>query len=448
MEKLFNYIESNTDKSVAEIQELCRQPSISSQNLGIDECARMIRDKMQEIGMKSRVIKPKKGNPLVYGSLESRKNSKTLLFYNHYDVQPPEPLEEWSFDPFSATIKDGKIYARGVSDNKGNLAARLEAVRAILQAFGELPVNIKFVVEGEEEIGSPNLTIFVREYRSILGADACIWEGGNKDSSGRPAISLGYKGILYVELRVKTTRGDKHSMYAPIVSNPGWEMVWLLNTLKGRDGSISIEGFHKDVEKPSEGDIELIKSIPLDEKKYRDILEVDSFLGGLSGEELKKNLYLQPTCNICGLDSGYTGKGTKTILPNKASSKIDFRLVSNQHPDDVLGKLKRHLQGYGFKDVEVLVLGKMEPSKVSYDTPIAQLVIDSAKKVCKVEPVVYPMNAGSSPMYIFTNWLKIPSVSPGIVGHAGSNVHAPNENIIIEDYVQGIKHIALTIMSY
>jgi len=242
MKKVFDYIDSHISEFVEDLRALCIQPSISAQNMGIGGCVGVLKEMMGDAGIDVKVVPVKDGNPVVFGELKSREAEQTLGFYNHYDVQPPEPLELWDFPPFEAKIKDGKIFARGVDDNKGSLAARIEAVKALKAVYGDFPVNLKFFVEGEEEIGSPHLESFVKGNMDLLKADGYVWEGDGVDEQNRPNVSLGVKGILYVEFRAKGPKRDVHSSLAPIVPNPAWRLVWLLSSLKGSDEKIKIPG--------------------------------------------------------------------------------------------------------------------------------------------------------------------------------------------------------------
>jgi len=243
LERIYNYVDLHVDDFVEDLVRFVRQPSVSAKGEGIEECAKLVEEMMREIGLSTKILRGEKGHPVVYGEVKSKKAGKTLLFYNHYDVQPPEPLEEWKYEPFSGTVADGKVYGRGVVDNKGNLVSRLKAVQAFLETFGNVPVNIKFVVDGEEEIGSPNLEPIVKKYKQLFSADAAIWEFGGTDRRGRPHLYLGLKGVLSVELQAKGALKDVHSANAPLIPNPAWRLVWALNTLKDVNEKILVEGF-------------------------------------------------------------------------------------------------------------------------------------------------------------------------------------------------------------
>ena len=448
MRELMGYIDSNVEKFVEDLRLICRQPSISAQNKGISECVEILSDLMMDAGVNVNVVPVKNGNPVVLGELRSKGAEGWLGFYNHYDVQPPEPLELWESPPFEAEVRDGKIFSRGVSDNKGNILARLEAVRALKEVYGEVPVNLKFFIEGEEEIGSPHLPSFVKENMGLLKADGYIWEGDGVDQQGRPVITLGAKGILYIEFRAKGPKRDVHSSRAPLVPNPAWRLAWLLSTLKGQDETIKIPGWYNEVVHPTETEMHLLNEAPFDEEADKEELGLEEYLLGVAGVEARKTLLFSTSCNICGLNAGYTGSGTKTVLPSEAMVKVDFRLVETQRPDALLNRLEEHLKNEGFSDITVINHGGYEPAKTPPDDPFVVRVIETATKVYGSKPVVWPTTAGTSPIYVIKNWMGIPVASGGGVGYPGSRVHAPNENIRIEDYVKSIKYVATLIDSY
>jgi acetylornithine deacetylase/succinyl-diaminopimelate desuccinylase-like protein len=386
------------------------------------------------------------GYPVVVGRFAGA-GPRTLMFYNHYDVQPPEPLELWESPPFAADIRDGHLYARGVADNKGNLVARLAAVEAWLAVRGELPLNIVFVVEGEEEIGSPNLGDFAAEHIERLAPDGCIWEAGYKDTKDRLEIALGAKGILAVDLRLRSLGRDLHSANAAIAEAAAWRLIWALNSLKGPDERIRIPGFYDDVRAPDDRDRAMLAAWDYDDAGQLAEFGAERFLLDLSGEVLKERFLFQPTCNVCGFHSGYSGPGIKTVLPAEARAKLDFRLVPDQDPHDILTKLRAHLDAQGFGDVEIEVFGPEFPARTDPDDPLVAAVVSAARRTYDSEPVVKPLMAGTGPMYDLCQRWGIPAVGAGI-GWAGSRSHSPNENVRLEDLKQGILHIAWLMSEY
>ncbi len=440
MERFAAYVDANADRFVAELQKLCSQPSVAAQKLGVADTAEMVLGMLRGVGADARLIQVAGAPPVVYG--EIGQGDKTLIIYDHYDVQPPEPLNRWESKPFSPEVREGFLYARGVADDKGNLVARLQAVEAYRETRGELPLKVKFVFEGEEEVGSPHLAQFVAENEELLlAADGCLWEGARKDMAGRPRIYLGLKGIMYVELRTRGASRDLHSSWAPLVPNPVWRLVWALNTLKDREGHITVDGLMDYVVEPPVEEIELLKQIPFEEDEVRKDLDIPRFLGGVEGVDALRNYLYAPTCTICGMRAGYIGEGSKTVLPNEAMVKLDFRLVPNLEPDLVLELLRQHLDRRGFEDVEIVPMSGEHPAKSSPEAVIVRAAIEAAKAVYAQAPVVYPLMAGSGPMYPLSQALGIPAVSGVGVGHAQSRIHAPNENIRLSDYIQAVKYM-------
>jgi acetylornithine deacetylase/succinyl-diaminopimelate desuccinylase-like protein len=442
------YIESHLDDSIAELSILCAQPSVSAQGLGMKECANLVADMLRKRGFKVEIIGTK-GYPVVYGEVEGD-SDKTLLFYNHYDVQPPEPLELWDSPAFEPTLRDGKLFARGVADDKGHIQCRLAALDALKAANGSYPCRIKFVIEGEEETSSVNLEEFVINHADKLKADACIWEFGGINHEGHYTQHLGLRGICYVELKAKTAEIDAHSgLGGSLFANAAWRLVWALSTLKGPDEKIRIPGFYDNVKPPSTRDWEMLKVLPDDSEDITNRLGLkQGFLEGLKGgPELRMRETFLPTCTICGLNSGYQGPGSKTVLPAEASAKIDFRLVPDQMPKEILEKLRKHLDAQGFQDIEIAYLGGEAPGRTDPDDPFVKLTLDAAREVYPGDPVVYPMTGGSGPNRVFLDTLKLPITSAGI-GYPGSLAHAPNENIVLANFITGTKHTARIVAKF
>ncbi|MBI3660258.1 M20/M25/M40 family metallo-hydrolase [Candidatus Acetothermia bacterium] len=445
MDKVFRYIDDHAEEFVERLRNLLHQPSVAAQSLGMEPCAQKVRAMLEGIGAKTQLL-PTDGFPVVYGEL-SGQGAKTLSFYNHYDVQPAEPFELWQSDPWAAEIRDGKLYARGASDNKGDLTARICALEAYQKVMGALPLNLKFIIEGEEEIGSPSLGKFAEQNRKLIRADACVWEFGGKDLADRPTISLGLKGICYVELRVKSTIADAHSSIAAIVPNAAWRLTWALSTLKDKNEKVLIKGFYGKVRTPHKKEVDALRSLGFDEAGNKKKYGIKHFVKKLKGTALLRKLYYEPTCTICGISSGYSGTGPKTVLPAEAMAKIDFRLVPDQSPAETVKLLKAHLKKHGFDDLEVIPLNGEHPARTPIDEPLAQIVAKTAQQIYEKKPVVQPTSPASGPMYMLCQKFGIPAVSTGI-GYAHSNGHAPNENIRVNDFIAGIKHIAMVVHEY
>ncbi len=445
--KLDSYLDKNFDQSLEELKRFVSQPSISAQNIGLKECAQLVRAMLEKRGFKTEVMSTQ-GAPVVYGERKG-KGDKTLLIYNHYDVQPPEPLELWESPPFEPEIRNGKMYGRGVSDDKSHLTSRLFAIDAILENEGELPCNIKFIVEGEEETASVHLHDFVRQHKDKLKADACIWEFGGVDHRDVPMQYLGLRGICYVELSVESLGTDVHSgLGGSIFPNAAWRLTWALNSLKGPDERIRIPGFYEDAKSPSARDRELMAKLPDVEKEYKERYGVREFIKGLKGGiELKMEEVFTPTCTICGLTSGYQGPGSKTVQPARASAKVDFRLVPDQKPEDILKKLRAHLDAEGFKDVEITYLGGEAAARTDPDDPFIKVVMDTAEEIYELPMEIVPMIGGSGPSYPFVHDLHLPVATMGL-GYPDTKAHAPNENIRLDLYLKHAKHMARVIREF
>jgi acetylornithine deacetylase/succinyl-diaminopimelate desuccinylase-like protein len=446
MEKIFRHIEEHQQVAIESLIAFCRLPSVSAEGRAIRETAEHVAAMLQGCSLATRIIPKEGGHPVVYGEMAGA-SPKTLLFYNHYDVQPPDPLALWTSPPFEPTVRDGKLYARGVADNKGNIAARLAAIRAFQSVRGQVPVSVKFCIEGDEEVGSPGMEPFVEEHQELLSADACIWEGGGVNWQGQPQIILGAKGLLYIEMEVRCASRDAHSSHAPVIPNAAWRLVWALNTLKDADEKILIEGFYDGVLPPSERERAVLEAMPSEEDKVARSLGLDGFLRSVRGLEYQLRLRCQPTCNIAGLSSGYEGPGPKTVLPALAVGKLDFRLVPNQDPDDILQKLKQYLQRKGFGDIQVRTLEAERPARTPLDHPFVDVVQEAAREVYGQEPVLIPSMSGTGPIYPFVKTLGLPVADCGI-SYPESLTHAPNENIRLPDFVQGAKHVAAVLEAF
>jgi len=435
------YISENLDQSVEELSRLCAQPSVAAQNLGIEECANLVSESLKARGFDVQIY-PTGGSPVVFGERKG-KADKTLLVYDHYDVQPPEPLELWETPAFEPTLRNGRLYARGVADNKGNFMGRLHAMDAVLNTMGELPCNVKFIVEGEEEIGSVHLEPFIKDHQEMLAGDVCVWEIGGVDHENVPIQMVGLRGICYVELHAKTANQDVHSgMGGSIFPNAAWRLVWALSSLKDENEQILLPGFYEDIIPPTAREKELLAQGPDMREFYNQKYGLTGFLKDIDDPlELAIEQVYQPTCTICGLTSGYQGEGSKTVLPALASAKVDFRLVPNQTPEKVLAQLRAHLDSKGFKDIEIISLGGNPPAKTDPDHPAVRMAVEAAKDVYDKPTRVIPMIGGSGPNYMFQKYLGVPIISSGS-GDSESRAHAPNESISLDLYVKGARHFA------
>ena len=447
MQDIFDHIESHVEESIESLFELVRQPSVSAVRNGFDKAPGLVRSKLEAVGFNCEIWDtPNDGLPSVFGEMDGAAD-RPLLFYTHYDVQPPEPLELWDTPPFEPTRREDRIYGRGISDDKGNIVARLAAIRAFNEVRGGLPCDVKFFAEGEEEIGSVNLSPMVKEKADRLTADACIWEGGGRNSQGDPLIYLGLKGLLYIEMNSKLLTGDAHSSLATILPSATWRLLSALQLLRDVDGRVLIPGFYDAVRPLSPEENAAIEALPDEMAVVTETFGNPYFNGELEGAALRERHLMEPTCNIDGIWGGYQGPGTKTVLPAEATAKLDFRLVPDQRPDDILRKLRAHLDGNGFSDIELTRLGAVNPSRTSLSSPWAKLVAEVCEEVYGRPPVIQPSMAGTGPMWDFGDVLGIPIATSGI-DHPSHKIHAPNENIAIDDFLMGAKHAAVVIQRF
>jgi acetylornithine deacetylase/succinyl-diaminopimelate desuccinylase-like protein len=407
--------------------------------------AELVSSLLRDLGFTTSV-KSYGGHPLVTGELGE--GSTTIMIYNHYDVQPPDPLDQWRSDPFRLEHRDGKLYGRGVADNKGNIAARLGAIESLLPFLDDLDLRIKYVVEGEEEIGSPTLLRAAEELGGWLQAHGGFWETGYIDKHGRLRIPLGYKGMVYVEIRLRGTSRDTHSGYAPLVPNPAWRLAKLLTLIKDEDGRIKVEWLYRGMWRPGAEEERLLEELGTGElEELREELGLKRFAEGLEGMEALRKLHLYPSINVSGLYAGYTGPGSKTIVPMLAGAKIDIRPVPGQDPEELLRELRSFLQENGFSDAEIKVHSAYPSGHTSPSAGIVRASVEAVQAVYGSKPVLIPLSPGSGPIYVFTNMAGIPMTGAG-VGYYGSKTHAPNENIRVEDFEKSMKHVALTIIKF
>jgi len=428
------FIKENQETYIEQLFTLIRQKSISAQNDGMIKCAELLKGMMEELGIETQIMKTE-GHPVVYGEMIKDGNCFTLLIYGHYDVQPPEPMEDWLSPPFEPTIRDGRIYGRGAGDNKGQLMAQLLGIKTYLTHFKDLPINIKFVIEGEEETGSPHLASFVKAHRDLLKADLVYTADGSSHNSGAPLILLGARGALDLELTAKGAAWDNHSgNMGNIAPNPAWKLINLLTTMCDEEGQVLIKGFYDHIRPPSKREKELLQKLPFDaedigQKIGYPHLEMD-------GETYYHKLTMEPTFNINGIQSGYMGEGMKTIIPSTATVKMDVRLVIDQDPTDIYNKIVKHVQKHD-PDIEVAFIAAMEPSRTSADLDVVKVVTNAVHLAYEQEPLIQPSLGSSLPDYVWTKILEVPSIIMPYANFDQRN-HSPNENIVIDNFLKGI----------
>ncbi len=448
VEKKFEeYVHSNVNRFTRDVAKLATQPSVSARNQGVEDCAELVEKMMRDVGIQTRVLRKEGVAPLIWGELKGNNSNKTILFYNHYDVQPEEPLELWNTPPFKPEFKEGRLYGRGVSDDKGELVSRLKLLESYIKVKGEPPCNVKFCFEGEEEVGSVHLDDYVSQNQELFRADAVFWEWGGVDDEGRPIVGLGVKGMIYLELILKSLDIDAHSSFAAALPSAPWRLIRLLNIIKDEDERVLVPGWYDGVENLTEEEERVLEEEPFDEVGFKRRYGARSFVGGIRGSQAKKALSRRPTANIAGIWAGYTGPGSKTVLPKEIHCKMDFRLVPNQDPEELFGRFTSYLKERGYGDVVVQLESMLPAARTSFRDPFAQASIKAGEEVFGKKSVVRLSEPGTGPLCIFTQRYKIPAVSIGI-SPPDNAIHAPNENIRLDLFEKGILWLAETTENY
>jgi acetylornithine deacetylase/succinyl-diaminopimelate desuccinylase-like protein len=430
-------VDSEIDMLTTQLQQLIRVPSVSAKKQSeVTKCAKLVSEIMSKAGIKSKLLKLDDNSeqipPLVYGEVKSRSNpkGKTILFYNHYDVQPPEPIDLWDDDPFSGKIEGNFIFGRGASDDKGELITRIKAVEYFLNEVGDVPCNVKFLIEGEEEIGSSHLEEYLTKYKEKFSCDATIWEFGYVDERERPIISLGMKGLLCVELHAMCANADLHSSLAVLVENPAWRLVHALKTIRDVNGTIIIKNWYKDIRDFLPEELECIKQEEFDISDFKRNYGLSKIFNEDDIEKIKRESVGGVTSNISGLFSGYVDEGSKTVLPSTAMAKLDFRLVPDMMPEEQFQLLREHLDKNGFEDIQLKFLSGEPACRIPVNNEFVKLV-----EMCAIEEygkiIKSISSAGTGPMWYFNKILKCPCVGIGCT-YKYSRIHSPNEFVRID----------------
>jgi acetylornithine deacetylase/succinyl-diaminopimelate desuccinylase-like protein len=441
--EIYSFIEAHREEHLKNLQRWLRQPSISAENRGIQQMAEMLREDLKRLGFKEAELVPTSGHPGVWGYYDAGAQ-RTLAIYMMYDVQPVEP-KEWKVDPFAGELVDhdlGKVVmARGATNQKGPERAFLNALESIIAVRGKLPVNLMVAAEGEEELGSPHFPEVIARYADRLKtADGVFFPANLQDPGGNVDMILGVKGILYFEMEAKggeqggPRNAEIHSSLKAMVDAPVLRLVQAIASLTSPDGNtIVVPGYYDAIRPPNPEEQRLFNGMLAQwterEALLRKSLGVDQWIGGKTGRDSLQESLFNTTLNVDGIWGGYTGPGVKTILPHKATAKLDSRLVPDQTPDEALRLIRAHLDAKGFRDVEVRKLSGYPPAQSSVEAPLIQSAIGVIRKY-GVTPSVAPRIAGSAPYYLFTDTLKLPMLFGGL-GH-GSGAHAPNEYMVID----------------
>lgn len=444
MNKALKYAEDNRDKFVEELKELLSFPSISADSKYKDDvarCADHVQKKFESMGLVARQY-PTKGHPIVYAEYSRPENKQTLLIYGHYDVQPVDPLDLWNKPPFEPHIDNGVIYARGATDDKGQFLIHVLATESYLKANGELPVNLKFVIEGEEEIASDNLEEFIKEQKDLLQADGVVISDTAMYGPEVPAITYGLRGIAAAELKITGPNRDLHSgSFGGSICNPATELARLIAKFHGDDYHIQIDGFYDDVRMLETWERENFAKLPHTEEAY---LEKTGSVG-IAGEEgytTLERVWARPTCEINGIYGGYSGEGGKTIIPSWAGAKVTMRLVPDQSPDDILDKFEKYVRKVSpdCVKVEVIKQGGAKPAIVGRDSFLVKGASAALQKAYGREPV-FMREGGSIPIVnVFKAELGLDTLLLGF-GQHDDNAHSPNEKFSLKDFHRGISTV-------
>jgi acetylornithine deacetylase/succinyl-diaminopimelate desuccinylase-like protein len=442
MDNVIDFINVNRDRYLEELKALLAIPSISAlpeHAADVTHCAEWCADEMRRIGLENAKLIPTPGNPVVYGDWLHAEGAPTLLFYGHYDVQPVDPLNLWTSPPFEATIRDGEIYARGSADDKGQVFMHFKAVEAHIKQNGRLPVNIKFILEGEEEVGSAHLDDFIRDHKDDLKADVVVISDSAMFARGIPSICYGLRGLVYFQIDLRGSSTDLHSgSFGGAVANPGIVLAQMLAQMKDRGGRIKIPGFYDDVVPLQEEERQAWATLPFNEKQYKKDFGIPKVFGETGFSTLERT-WARPTFEVNGLLSGFTGEGAKTVLPAVAMAKVSMRLVANQDPDKIAQLFEAHVRDIAPKTVEVKVtrMHGGKPWMTSYDNPFVQAAGRAIERGFGRKPV-FTREGGSIPVVsTFQEVLGLPSVLFG-VGLPDENAHAPNEKLDVANFHNGI----------
>ena len=441
LQELYEYVDSHEKEFFTDLFPLLRKQSISytASKETMTDCAQLILKTLRTHDFKAELF-TSPGNPYVFAERFYSEDAPTVLIYGHYDVMPIEPVSAWKTEPFEPTIVNRKIYCRGASDDKGQSLTYLYGYEMYRKFFGDVPVNVKIIWDGEEEIGSPNLPAFVKAHKDMLQADFVLASDSKIHESGRPVLFLGLKGMCSVDLTVGGNERDLHSMYGPVAPSPTWRLIGLLNTLKDETGFVKIDGFYDDVKPLGQLELDAIEKIQFDPEVMKKTLGIPGFVQNRTGENFYYNYIFEPTCNIGFISAGYAD-GVKDVIPNKATVRIDMNLVPNQTPDKALQLLKDHLNKRGYTDVKIEPASMMTPYRSALDSECLPMLVDAVREVWGKEPVILPGIGGFGPNSALEDELNAPNIYIPYGALDNSN-HAPNESLVIDGYLKGIKVFA------
>ncbi len=417
------------DRWVDELRDFCAIASETDQFPELERGAGWVEERLRAAGAEVTVLREEGGPPLVVGELGA--GPRTLIAVQHYDVQPAAPLDLWETQPYDPSLRDERLYARGVCDDKGELLHRIQAAEALRDAMGELPCRVRFVVEGEEESDSAHLATLLSQRPEFFDGEGALIEGGGVDEKGRPQLVCGVRGMVYAQLSVRTLGFDAHSGGAQLLPNAAWRLIEALATLRAPDGTVTIDGFLDDLAPPTREQLDHLRTLPFEEEEIKRIYAVREFVGGLTGWAAQIADTFRPTCNISGISSGWTDAGVKTITPAEAFAKVDMRLIPHQDPRRIAERLRAHLDRRGFQDVEMTVLRGEHP----YWTPISDPIVDAAERahagIFEERPLRWFSAGGTAPMHQVCAPHQLPMVTVG-AGDPEVRAHAPNESYSLD----------------
>lgn len=448
LKEIFDYVDQQMDEMIEELSQLCSLRSAAGDEQGLEDTRAWICNKLCQAEIPHVCHPVEEGNGIISAHITAGSAGRklpTLLFYNHYDVVQEGKKELWSSPPFEPEVRKGYLYARGVSDNKGPLLSRIQAVQAVLRVAGRLPVHVKFFFEGDEETSSPSLQKFCAGqpelFKDLTEADVCLWENGRRDKKGRPWARFGVRGSISFDLTVETSAKDVHARMGTVIPSASWRLIWALASLKDENERILIDGFYDDVLPVTKADEDILAAFPYDEDGLKKNMKLDGFLRNARGLSLKKQIYMEPSISVCGLEAGEMYNGVRGIVPHKAAARVSFYLVANQDPKKVERQFKDHLKRLGFQDIKVTARGTNTPVRTPIDIPFKDQVIRAASRVYREPMVIEPTQLGGGPaIYFHRAWPKMPIVGVG-PGNTEGNHHAPDENIGLEDYRASVKHM-------
>lgn len=436
-------LEDKREEHLQELKAFLSIPTVSSLSEHTDDVkkgAEWVANALKRAGMENVEIMPTERHPVVYGDWLKAEGKPTVLIYGHYDVQPVDPIDLWETPPFEADIRDNKIYARGATDDKGQVFMHIKALEVLLHKNEELPLNFKFCIEGEEEIGSPNLDPFVEKHQDLLAADVLVVSDNPMLEKGKPTVCYGLRGLTGLQIDVKGAKGDLHSgLYGGTVQNPIHALAELLASMHNEDGRITVDGFYDKVEPLKDEEREEYKALNFDEEKMRKELDVPELFGEKGYSSLERT-WVRPTLEVNGIYGGFQGEGIKTVLPSEAHAKITCRLVPDQDPVEIADLIRKHIASHtpSGVTVETTLFDQAKPFVTPYDHPAIQAAGRALEKSYGVSPAIIRMGGSIPVVETFSQLLKLPVVMLGF-GLPDENLHAPNEHFHLENFDKGLE---------